>query len=206
MTWRCLAAVRSFFTIGYHSSVSRVSGLVLQQDGFVSSLMACLLLTAFSVAFTTSRYFSLGQTKPVRRQDVQVFTGFLMLVNTCGLFVVTCCRHVRGRITFTGAQTTTDTNRRKRKLQVVIPLFGLFLFLVGILAMELSRSVCHLICLVRADGYIPQHRFAGWVSFLYHVIKSVFTVAVFLFICVFSASSRQETPKVQLLGHLFTDQ
>ena len=156
MTGRCLAAIRSFFTIGYHSSVSRVSGLVLQQDGFVSSLMACLLLTAFSVAFTTSRYFSLGQTKPVRLEHVQLGVSFLLLINTCVLFVVTCRKNVREQISFVDA--TVDANRRK---EIVIPLFGLLLFLVGILAMEISGSVGYLTCLIRADGYTTDHQFEG---------------------------------------------
>lgn len=185
----CLRVFKTLLTIGY---AKRSGGIVAvpQPDGYISSLMTYLLLTAAMIALMLSQTLSLSQTTSVTRHFIFLTVSIVLAGSTCALLTVTCCARVRRRISV-DCQPRPGLSSLSWRVcaQTIIPLLGLLLFLLGILLIEIMKSIAYASCLANS-GYKRKTLARGVIGFSYHVIKSIFSISVFTFICVYSTPRR----------------
>lgn len=186
----CWDVFRSLLTVGFHKKVVRRNGVaVIQQDGYISSLMLYLFVTAVLIGLMLSYNLSDKIDPPNAQYPVLGASSLVILLSICGLLTVTFNAKVRRMIHCYRLCSTTFIagylRNWARNAQTVIPVMGMLFFLIGIQFMELSRALAYTECIISHGFY--TYRF---LVIVVHLLNSGFSVSVFLFICVYSSKQR----------------
>ena len=186
-------ALRSFFRIGYHKKIERPSGVVIQQDGFIASMMLGMLVTALLIGLSSSRYLLRAQKYMfvIDMFFVQIGLILLLAVNIIGLIFVMCHTKTHTALNAVAgteqSDTTTFCQNWRQESQRIFPLVGLGTFLVGILFVEVPKWFAFLVCVVTSNQCYERSR--GYIGLIYHTLVPVFCVCTFLFVCTHSRTT-----------------
>ena len=185
------SVIECFFTIGNHTKVARNSGVVLQQDGFIASLMAGILVTSVFVGGSLSRYITRELDKFIDIDQVHIGLLVLLSVNIVGLLVVMF--QSKRRQTSVDAVSAHASRHRspppqtwRKTASSVILLIGLLIFLLGILLESLSLAFAYVMCLATTT-HCYQQRALSYSVVAYFLLKCIFCVCIYLFICMHSS-------------------
>ena len=179
-----LSAFSSFFTIGYHTKVLQQTGVVIQQDGYIASLLAGILVTSYFIGLSLSRYMIYDVTRWISLPQLQTFLIAFVGANVVGLLFLICRAKPRRRQQ--SSRATSLISNWRQHAQTVIPLFGMLVFLLGIMLLDLSMCYAYLACLA-STGACYQ-RTSGYIGMMYHLLRCVFSICIYLFICIYSSS------------------
>ena len=139
--------------------------------------------------FDVTRWISLSRLQTV----LIAFVG----ANVVGLLFLICrakpCRQ----------QSSTAARLKptwRQQAQIVIPLFGMLVFLLGIMLLDLSLCYAYLACLA-STGACYQ-RTSGYIGMTYHLLRCVFSICIYLFICIYSSSRYRRFTNPRVVRYL----
>ena len=193
------SVVKSFFTIGYPTKVARRSGVVIQQDGYIASLLAGILVTACYVGIASSRYITFNVDEYFNLCHLQIAYGVFVGSNIVGLLFLIC----RAKAHRTVDAVHSDADREetwRQRAQTVIPLFGMLIFLLGIVLLDLSMCFSYIACLATTGKcYL---RLTGYLGLMYHLLRCMFAICIYLFICIYSSSRYRRFTNPRVVRYL----
>ena len=177
-----LGALKSIWTNGYHRVVDPKTGVVLRMDGFISSILGGVFVTSVFTGLASTRFIVADVDSAVKPYVVRLALALFFAVNI-GVLVYFMCRP-------RWTQRSQGFRNTREKVQAVIPLAGLFIFLFGILLMDFSNLFGYLSCVF---GRHNKHYdlMSGLVAIFYYFLKSVFALCVYIFICLYSLPERK---------------
>ena len=183
--------IESFFTVGHHHRQVAPSGhVVLQQDGFISSVIACLFVTAMVVVLSLAPVMRLNQASSGELFFGQFVLSIVVAFSTVMLLVTGCNKNIQNYLSVSRQRNNLDarncTADMRERLQYVIPLATLFLFLIAVLIMDCAIVFAFSQCFDARNSTFFFDAF----TVCYHLIKSAFYCGLFWFLTVYSLPSR----------------
>ena len=168
----------------------------------MAAIMAGMLVMSFLVSLTSCRTILRELDKTVKGYYYMFAVITFLSFNSIGLCFIICKRRLRHVVSVVDQYSSIETTSSswRQRAQTAIPLAGLFVFLLGILVMELAKTASFVTCLVKVHECYD--RIGGYVGTIYHIVKCTFCICVFVFICVYSLSKYRLHSSCMFLRYL----
>ena len=175
----------------------------IKQDGFVSSLMWFLLIMSISFGVTLARWITTEQSLQISSTDIESVLITYMLIATVIMWVFCLHKHIpysnkyiihnvrNSRLQF-GESGESDISgmvemlkrRIQEKLQTCIPLFGILIFFILGVFLDVMRVICVIPCI---HSVREHHRefIHTIVSLIFHITRLLFQSTLIKFAFVF---------------------